>query len=438
MSKVYISFLGTNDYLPCTYFKNSREMKNVRFVQQATLEFFCRGWTGKDRITIFSTEDAFRRNWLDDGHTDKDTGGIKKCMGLKNCIEELNLLPVLKKVPIPEGKSEQEIWEIFQIVLEELKPEDEVIFDITHAFRSIPMLAIVILNYSKVMKNITIGGIYYGAFEVLGSIFEAEKISMEKRRVPILDLTLFDQLMEWGIAIDRFSVAGDAAMVSKLANQSVKPILSESKGRDKAADTIRTIAKNLSDFSKAMATCRGHDISSIAGTLKEHVNTFESLELVQPFKPIFNRIKNQMNDFSGDSIMDGIQAARWCLDHSLIQQGYTILQETLLSYFILKIKHDQENQKYREIAGQAVTIYLKKIDRAKWKKASADNEQITLKLLDAYKGQDELIKIFRNISNDRNDLNHAGHNTNPMRPEAFRKQLSEMLARIETCLADGS
>ena len=176
MSKVYISFLGTNDYLPCTYFKDSREMENVRFVQQATLEFFCRRWTGKDRIIIFSTEGAFRRNWLDDGHKDKDTGGIKKCIGLNNCIKKLNLLPVLKRVSIPEGKSEQEIWDIFQIVFEDLKPEDEVIFDITHAFRSIPMLAIVILNYSKVMKNITIGGIYYGAFEVLGSIFEAEKL----------------------------------------------------------------------------------------------------------------------------------------------------------------------------------------------------------------------------------------------------------------------
>ncbi len=37
MSRVFIPFLGTNDYLPCTYFYHEKESQNIRFVQEATL-----------------------------------------------------------------------------------------------------------------------------------------------------------------------------------------------------------------------------------------------------------------------------------------------------------------------------------------------------------------------------------------------------------------
>ena len=57
----------------------------------------------------------------------------------------------VQRIFIPKGQSEQEIWEIFQIVYDRLKSGDEVIFDITHAFRSIPMLAITI--FSKKIEN---------------------------------------------------------------------------------------------------------------------------------------------------------------------------------------------------------------------------------------------------------------------------------------------
>ena len=53
------------------------------------------------------------------------------------------------------------------------------------------MLAIVVLNYAKTLKKIKLRGIYYGAFEVLGSFEEASKIPISERRVPVLDLTTY-------------------------------------------------------------------------------------------------------------------------------------------------------------------------------------------------------------------------------------------------------
>ncbi len=434
-----MAFLGTNDYLSCTYFSDDKAVENVRFVQEATLKLFCTEWTKDDRVLIFTTDDAVRKNWQDNGHKSRKTGELLPRKGLNNCLNDLNLSVPFRNIPIPEGKSEEEIWDIFRIILDQLNHGDEVVFDITHAFRSIPMLAIVILNYAKIMKKIALHGIYYGAFEVLGSIPEAEKIPLKERRVPVLNLTPFDQLMEWSFAINRFIEAGDAAHISRLANNSARAVLSKTKGENRAGHLLRRIAKGLDKFTKTLSTCRGLDISDIASSLNKDIKRLEEsdYDTPEPFKPIFKQIKDQMGRFKGDPILDGISAARWCLNHSLIQQGYTILQETLVSYFVLMIGQDQEHQKYREIAGQAVTIYLKKIVRPKWKKTAANNEKATRELLEVCKGQNELIKVFRNISKDRNDLNHAGHKKDPMQADKFGKQLSDMIDRIETCLADG-
>lgn len=432
MAKVYLSFLGTNDYLACTYYTGDREVNNVRFVQEATLNFFCSHWTCEDKILIFITNAAYEKNWLDNGHKERNTDNIKKCMGLKRCIESLELPVSIQKVSIPEGKSEKEIWEIFQIVYDELKAGDEVMFDITHAFRSIPMLAIVILNYAKTMKNVSLSGIYYGAFEVLGSYHEAEKLPPEKRRAPILNLTSFDQLMEWSFAVDRFLKAGNASPISSLAKKSIKPVLAATKGQDIAASTLRNIANGLEEFTKTLSTCRGRNITATTAKLKQNIDRCQSLELIRPFKPIFKQVKNQMDLFSGDSIADGIQAAKWCLKHNLVQQGYTILQETLISYFIIKINENPEAIN-REIVGQAIYIHTQneRLSQEKWKEPSKSNMEITKKLIAFYKTKGELVKIYRNLSKDRNDLNHAGHKKNPMSADKFSLKLGEYIRKTE-------
>ncbi|MBW1705832.1 MAG: TIGR02221 family CRISPR-associated protein [Deltaproteobacteria bacterium] len=442
MSKVYMAFLGTNDYLACTYFSDDREMRDVRFVQEATLEFFCNDWSKDDRILIFTTDEVVQKNWKDNGHRDRETGKYFKRNGLKKCIKDLNLSTPFQNVPIPEGKSEQEIWDIFKIVLDQLSQGDEVVFDITHAFRSIPMLAIVVLNYAKIMKKITLHGIYYGAFEVLGTIPEAKKIPLKERRVPILDLTSFDQLMEWSLAINRFIEAGDAAHISRLANQSARSFLSKTKGKDRSAHFLRRIAGDLDKFTKTLSTCRGLDISNVVNKLNKDIRQLEESNYLppEPFQPVFKQIKEQISLFKGDSVMDGISAVRWCLDHNLIQQGYTILRETLISHFVSKIGENPRylKNKNRQIVNQAVTIYANNLSRKEWIKPAKDDPETTRKFIKYFKTQKELVKIYNDLSDSRNDLNHAGYRTNARRSEIFGKQLSEMIVRIETCLADGS
>lgn len=437
MSKIFISFLGTNDYLECSYRFQDDLIKNIRFVQEATIKLNCGNWSKNDKILIFTTKDAFKKNWKDNGQKDRTTGKHLDRIGLAKRLDNLQYSCSIKHIDIPDGRNEAQIWEIFSIVFDEIGQNDEIIFDITHAFRSIPMLAMVILNYAKVVSNVSLGGLYYGAMEALGSFEDVKKLSSEKRIIPIIDLTSFDQLMEWSIGIDLFLKSGNAALVSKLAEKSARTILSRTKGRDRSQHIIRRFADNLDSFTKTLSTCRGRDISANVVRLKINLDDCKKVKfndpLNKPLKPLLEKINKQMEFFHENSDKDGIQAARWCLEHNLIQQGYTILQETLISYFISSVGENPDNfqSKIRRLVNQAVYTFFNGHPGETAEKGSIEDNDITNKLLNFYKQNEAMVKIHRNLSKLRNDINHCGFNDNPAKANKLTEKLRELTNQVE-------
>lgn len=434
MANVYVSFLGTSDYVECIYHRNGHEFPSARFVQEATIRLCCGTWGPDDRIFVFTTEDAYRKNWLDNGHVERGTGLTLQRKGLEHCIRDLSLPCVVENVPIPEGKSEEEIWDIFQALIDRIHPGDEIIIDITHAFRSIPMLAIVVLNYAKVMKAIKVKGIYYGAFEVLGTIAEAGAMSPESRRVPIFDLTAFDSLLEWSFAVDRFVKGGDGSRVSILAHDTVKPVLSTTRGADEGAVSIRNLADRLREFTEGLSTCRGPKIVGLATALKESLRKCEGLNMVKPFSPLMNIIAEQLQIFHGDESADGIAAARWCLNHGLIQQGYTILQETLLSHFLRSVGRDPRVRMDREVASGAVHVFLQKKSTKESEKLLNSNLSTVENITEYLRRHRDLAKVFQKTTPYRNDINHAGYSLKTRPSGKFRAKLEELVNETERLL----
>lgn len=56
--KVFISFLGTNNYVECIYDIDGHLSKPVKYVQEALVSEICKDWKGSDRIFVFCTKDA--------------------------------------------------------------------------------------------------------------------------------------------------------------------------------------------------------------------------------------------------------------------------------------------------------------------------------------------------------------------------------------------
>lgn len=429
MAKAYLSFLGTNNYLSCTYCLNNLEAIHIRFVQEATVQFACSDWTEQDRLLIFTTQEAYNKNWLNDGHP--TNGAATSTEGLECRLKKLPITPVLKNIMIPEGKNELEIWKIFQIVFDQLQPGDQVVLDITHALRSIPMLALVALNYSKVLKNVRLEKIYYGAFEVLGPIPEVKEMDPGKRRVPVFDLTPFDQLLDWTIAIDRFSGSGDASAACALAKEKIRPLLKFSQGADQTASSIRDVISSLEPFTQALGTCRGQQISPAVNRLKESLSRCKNFNQVKPLGPLLDKLKTQMDAFPGNGIGDGLQAVKWCTHHNLIQQGYTILQEVVITLLLNQLGWDSLNRDNRELIGQGIKIFLEDLPVGKRKKLACDHPEKIEQIKKILETKGRLAEIFISLSGRRNDLNHAGFLINPMPPRKFKEMLEKMIAQVE-------
>jgi hypothetical protein len=103
MARCFLSCLGTSRYEECIYVApDGRESAPVRYVQEATVGFFCRDWTEGDRLLIFTTPDASEKNWRDNGHQDGQPG-------LESRLKGLGLACQIQRVEIPEGKDIEEI-----------------------------------------------------------------------------------------------------------------------------------------------------------------------------------------------------------------------------------------------------------------------------------------------------------------------------------------
>jgi CRISPR-associated DxTHG motif protein len=159
--KVFISVLGTGYYEACKYIKGSFCSTETRFIQQATLEYLkvSNNWTTKnndgevvDRVIILLTDGARKTNWSQTKRTNKITGEEEDYLGLEQVLQNMNLPCPVETLSIPDGKSEDEMWTIFNTVYNALKPNDELYFDLTHSFRYLPMLVLVLGNYAKFLK----------------------------------------------------------------------------------------------------------------------------------------------------------------------------------------------------------------------------------------------------------------------------------------------
>ncbi|MBS3932827.1 MAG: CRISPR-associated DxTHG motif protein [Truepera sp.] len=69
---------------------------------------------------------------------------------------DLELHPHWTVVGIPDGKNESELWGIYEQVVIHLEERDEVILDITHGFRSLPVVILLAASFLRSARGVTI------------------------------------------------------------------------------------------------------------------------------------------------------------------------------------------------------------------------------------------------------------------------------------------
>ena len=216
-----LTFLGTGNYVEVYHKYNEVQSGPHVYIQESLMEIFCKEWNNEDSVVIIQTSASKEKNWHGENGLEKRLNNLKNTFNIQ--IDTLD---------IPEGKSENELWEMFEAVLSKIDEKDNIILDVTHSFRSLPILSLIILNYAKAVKQVKIEKIIYAVFETLGSQNEVKDMLLEKRVVPIFDLTPFVTLFDWTIAVNRFLETGNASKINELSSEKLKPILRESEGRE--------------------------------------------------------------------------------------------------------------------------------------------------------------------------------------------------------------
>ena len=250
-----------------------------------------------------------------------------------------------------------------------VKKNDEIILDITHAFRSIPLLIFIVAAYLRQVKSVKLKHIIYGAFEAR---------NQDTNRTPIFDLTPFVELLDWMNAVNVFQNSGDARPIADL---NVDP-------------KIDNALTRLSNALLTNRTLEAQDAARVFNGLE-----FES-EQALPFQMLIDQLKQSyqqmaVNNPSGNpknSLKAQYQQIKWYIDNQHYLQAITLMREWLISWKCLNTQGDWLTKQSRDNAEDEFNQRLRQQD-SPFAQLASDQTDITL---------------WKQCVEIRNDLAHCG------------------------------
>ena len=267
-----------------------------------------------------------------------------------------------KIVLIKYGITDEEIKENINIVLgleEVLTTDDELIVDITHSFRSLPILLMNLLIYLQTVsrKRIKISHVYYGMLEVM----------RELEYAPVTELNNILEISKWVTGAYAFENFGNAYQIADLVE-------SENK----------SVSEHLRRFSDLM------NLNHL-GLLQKEVNSLKSIRNIKYnslvpsliITPIVNSFITRFGNIKSHAVFQ-LQLAKWQYEHHNYTAAYISLIESIITYTCEVNKKSWEDYNVREEA----------------KRALRDSKS-------TWKVDDQLTQIFREMNKVRNSLAHT-------------------------------
>lgn len=293
------------------------------------------------------------------------------------------------------------------------------------------------------VKNVTFNGLYYGAVESLGKIKDIKKMPVSERTAPIIDLSSFIYLLQFSNAVNSFMQYGDAEEIHTFTLNTVTPVLRETSGQHEISRKIRRVANDLRKMTQNFAYCRGKDIIkfnyarlySEIQELKESFGQDQQLLPLTPLQPLLDNILKKIEIFKDygkeEDAVKGILAAQWCLEHNLIQQSITILQESIITLICMRHNLKYSKKDDRELIASA---FYKVIDQKNPKTKKDDGKEKSEEGKIQALLNDQMIhslgKTYHKLSQLRNDINHANFREDEKEPEDIYNEIIEIHKKV--------
>lgn len=234
-----LSFLGTGKYEPVAY-----EWHDADGPRQVETRFVCHALAEKSgpncKVVVVATEGA----WTAHG----------------TAIEEL--LPDADRLVIPEGKSPEQLWEIFKILearLRQLPETEPVVLDVTHGFRAQPIFVMSMLAHLRATGWTNELSVMYGAFDA--------RREGTPPVAPLWDLTSVVEVVEWALGLQILLETGRVGPISSAVARLGSTLAKNWAvgGRQGERPSLDQLAKSLESFGADLETVR---LGSLLGALR--------------------------------------------------------------------------------------------------------------------------------------------------------------------------
>ena len=374
-----LTFLGTSNYLPTTYYwKEKDKKKTTRLFPVALAD-----WLKPDEVLVFLTGAAEEHeNW-----------------------RELNESLAATSVPIANGKNEAELWQIFDSIVRRVETDDELVIDITHGFRSLPLLGLLAAAYLRSSKRVTVKHLLYGAYEA------GDKKANE---TPVFELTSFLSLFDWMVASDHFLRTGFGTPLAEL--------LSEESG------AIGELRKSILDLSDGLQLLRPNTVVDSAAKLVEDVKkaTPEVSKTIPPLENMLKDISESYGRFAGDpnnpiQVLDAqLKMVSWCCERHQFVQSLALAREWLPSLLCMFFKVDAQDREERSDMERLLSGDRRKCPE--WGRWDSWSEVPSGK---------QMRRIWDTLSSLRNDVLHAGFRKTPKEPEEIKRTAREVAGELK-------
>ena len=393
-----MTVLGTGTYQETTYVWDDGE--RIRRYRSALFPVALDAWLAPERSLVLLTPDsAAHANWRQ----------LQAQLGER-------AEPVL----IPAGKSEAELWQIFDALVAAVPEQAELVLDVTHGFRSLPLFAAVAALVLRRLRGVTIQRILYGAFEAR---------DRERDETPVFDLSPLVDLAEWASGIEALERSGDGRLLAARIQATHRDLY-----RRRSPELPRHLArvgKELDSLSQATWLARPLEALAAAHRLDQRLATAQE-ELARwtpPFAVLAERVRAEIGPLAHPepeqldeaNLRAQLELIRYALGKGLVLQAVTLAREWLVSWYLWRT--------FPELRPS----WLQRESRQR-----AENELNALQqqlrngspILDALPER-RIAEVWDQVAQLRNDLAHCGMRPDPM----TSKQTIDRAKRLVTGLA---
>jgi|DewCreStandDraft_1066081.scaffolds.fasta_scaffold09868_4 CRISPR-associated DxTHG motif protein len=411
-----LSFLGTTIYKPITYVWTSdghEQAYTTELFPEAVAHFF-----QPEHLIIFVTPQ------------------VRQHANLRELRSRLGDL--VKAVDIPEGKSESELWQMFDIVTSTVGEGEAIVLDVTHAFRSIPLSALVIAAYMRRTKDVDVKRIVYGAYEARQPPRKNPKPS---DRAPVFDVTPLLDLLDWLSGAQELLGRGDGRSLAQRM-EDAHNFLHRQPNSDLKPKTLREVARKLSSLSRSLHLARPLEVMKDAQQLLPMLDAAKD-ELhawAKPFGLIVERVRAEVAALAYESperldienLHHQLDLIEYYLNKGLTVQAITLAREWVVSWACLQQGHgDWLSRVHREGVEEALNSIARQARPSRTRTELTAAPEWLQRVAEEFPIKD----VWDRIVGLRNDVAHCGMSAESDSASNIEQKARELPERLASLLA---